>query len=85
MSNPATSTSDIDWDKMAKRLGNAFDSAMRIVEKNERHNDGQSVDKDFREALELANATAVVLAQVATQARAQRDATEKDNFKISKP
>lgn len=84
MSNPAKSADDIDWDKMAKRLGAAFDAAMKVAERNEEHNDGVSIDGDFKEALELANATAVALAKVAAEARAVRENAEAKRFSIDK-
>ena len=84
MSNPAQSASEIDWDKIATRLSVAFDSAMGVAEKHMRYNDS-SIDTDFRNAIEIANATAAALAKISSEARAHRDAKDKDNFKISKP
>ena len=80
MRNPAKSATEIDWDKMAKRLGRAFDKAMDSVE------DGDYFeDQDSCAALNAASNAAKALVKVAERAQAEKEAGEKTGFKIAKP
>lgn len=80
MSNPAKSASDIDWDKMAKRLGRAFDEAMDEAEQY------AYSDQDSCAPLIAASHAAKALAKISERAQAQKEATEKaGGFKLSKP
>ena len=85
MSNPAKSASDIDWDKMAKRLGKAFDSAMTVAENNIENNDDYSLDEDFGNALQAASRAADALVKIAAEARAAKEGVNAKGFSIDKP
>lgn len=80
MSNPVTSATEIDWDKIAKRLGRAFDDAMDRAERSEYY--GHDVS---RKNLKAASDAAKALAQVAEQAQREKDAKQKGPTFIPKP
>lgn len=73
-----TTLDGIDWDKIADALLDTFNAA------NHGRINGYSADSKLKQA-ELTVQAALALAQVSAEFRAQRDAAERDNFKIAKP
>ncbi len=79
MANPAKSATDIDWDKMAKRLGKQFDLAMTSAE------DAEYMDEEYFQALSTAARTSDALVNIAEHLRATNDSTKRAPALISKP
>lgn len=80
MTNPVKSAQDIDWDKMAKRLGEAFDAAMDSVEEGDYFS-----DQDSCAALIAASKAADALVKIAAEARADKESKGRKDFSIGKP
>lgn len=80
MTNPVKSADNIDWDKMAKRLGKAFDAAMNSVEEGDYFG-----DQDSAAGLVAASKAAEALVKIAAEVRAAKTGDEKGPFKVSKP
>lgn len=79
MANPVKSASEIDWDKMAKRLGRAFDDAMDEAEQY------SYSDQDSCAPLIAAAHAAKALVKISERAQAQKEREEKKTSVISKP
>lgn len=79
MGNPVKSATDIDWDKMAKRLGRAFNDAMDEAEQY------SYSDQDSCAPLLAASTAAQALVKISEHVQAQKEAADKAAFKISKP
>lgn len=79
MSNPVKSASDINWDKLAKRLGRAFDEAMDEAEQY------AYSDQDSCAPLIAASHVAQALVKISERVQSEKEAVEKTGFKIAKP
>lgn len=77
MVNPVKTAAVIDWDKIAKRLGRAFDYAIKQAEEQEGYD-----DDEHSKYLQTAAQAATALTHVAAEARA---AAGREALIIKKP
>lgn len=73
-----TTLDSIDWDSIAQELLDTFNTA------NRGRTEAYGAEGKNKQA-EVAVQAALALAQVSAEARAAREALERDNFKIAKP
>lgn len=73
-----TTLDSIDWDSIAQELLDTFNTASRA------RTEVYGTEAKNKQA-EIAVQAALALAQVSAEARAAREALERDNFKIAKP
>lgn len=68
----------IDWNDVALKLKTAFDTTAKVAA-------AQSWDSERKPYYENMARLADAMVKVSSEARAVREAADKDNFKISKP
>ena len=77
MSDAGTAQTAIDWDDIQTKLKDAFDAMARCAA-------AQTYDSNRQSYSESMARIAEALARTSAEARAQREAANKDNFKIEK-